>query len=194
MSLSVNEASAVLRQATRETIRRRSMLFMIQGGLLVLAGIVALLSPIFASTFFIVFLGWMLVIAGIAQAIGLIGATQVHYFWLQLISAVLAVIVGFMLISRPEAGLLAAALLMVAYFMVDGLQRVVFALMIRPMRNWGWMLLSGITGILVAFVLVWNLPGAAGWLIGLLLGIELIAVGGAMTFLAWDLRRATALG
>jgi uncharacterized membrane protein HdeD (DUF308 family) len=193
MALSVNEASAILRQATRETIRKRSMWFMIQGGFLVLAGVIALLSPIFASTFFVVFLGWMLVIAGIIQAIGLIGATQVHYFWLQLISAVLAVLVGFMLITRPEAGLLAAALLMVAYFMVDGLQRVVFALMIRPMRNWGWMLLSGILGILLALVLVWHLPDAAGWLIGLLLGIELISVGGAMAFLAWDLRRATAL-
>lgn len=193
MALSVNEASAILRQATRETIRKRSMWFMIQGGFLVVAGVIALLSPIFASTFFIVFLGWMLVIAGVVQAIGLIGATQVHYFWLQLISAVLAVLVGFMLISRPEAGLLAAALLMVAYFMVDGLQRVVFALMIRPMRNWGWMLLSGIMGIVLALILVWNLPGAAGWLIGLLLGVELISVGGAMAFLAWDLRRATAL-
>ncbi len=193
MALSVNEASAILRQATRETIRKRSIWFMIQGGFLVLAGVIALLSPIFASTFFIVFLGWMLVIAGVIQAIGLIGATQVHYFWLQLISAALAALVGFMLITRPDAGLLAAALLMVAYFMVDGLQRVVFALMIRPMRNWVWMLLSGILGVLLALILVWNLPDAASWLIGILLGIELISVGGAMAFLAWDLRRATAL-
>ena len=194
MSISVNEASAVLRQATRETIRRRSIWFMIQGGFLVLAGLVALISPLFASTFFVVVLGWMLVLAGLAQGIGLIGATGVHYFWLQLISAALAVLVGFLLISRPEAGLVAATLLMVAYFLVDGLQRVVFALMIRPMRNWGWMLLSGIIGIVLALVLVWKLPEAAGWLIGLMLGIELISVGGAMAYLAWDLRRATAFG
>lgn len=194
MSLSVNEAAAVLREATRETFRRRSMLFMIQGGLLAFAGVVALISPIFASAFFVIFLGWLLIIAGIAQAISLIGATKVHYFWLQLVSAVLAIIVGFMLISRPEAGLLAATLLMVAYFMVDGLQRVVFALMIRPMRNWGWLLMSGVLGVLISFILVWNMPEVAGWLLGFLLGVNLIAVGGAMAFLAWDLRRGTALG
>lgn len=194
MSLTVNEAAAVLREATRETFRRRSMLFMIQGGLLVVAGVVALIAPIFASEFFVIFLGWLLIIAGIAQAISLIGATKVHYFWLQLVSAVLAMIVGFMLISRPEAGLLAATLLMVAYFMVDGLQRVVFALMIRPMRNWGWLLLSGVLGVLISFVLVWNMPEVAGWLLGFLLGINLIVVGGAMGYLAWDLRRSTALG
>ena len=192
MDISVNQASAVLREATRETIRKRSRWFLVQGALLVVAGIVAMVAPLFASTFFIVFLGWLLVIAGIGQGIGLIGATQVHYFWLQLISAVLAILVGWMLITRPEAGLLAAALLMVVYFMVDGIQRLVFALMIRPMPNWGWMLASGVTGIVLSLILAANLPGAAGWLIGVLLGIELIVVGSAMAFFAWDVRRATA--
>ena len=192
MSITVNEASAVLREATRETIRKQSIWYLIQGLLLVVAGIVALMAPLFASTFVIVFLGWLLIVAGIAQAIGLIGASQVHYFWLQLISAVLAVVVGWMLVSRPEAGLLAAALLMVVYFMVDGIQRLVFALMIRPMRNWGWMLASGVMGILLSLILAANLPGAATWLIGVLLGIELISVGAAMAFLAWDIRRASA--
>lgn len=191
MAISVNEASAVLREATREAIRRRSMWYLVQGGLLMVAGVVALLSPLFASTFIMVFLGWLLIVAGIAQGIGLIGATQVHYFWLQLISAVLAVLVGWILVSRPEAGLLAAALLMVVYFMVDGIQRLVFSLMIRPMRNWGWMLASGVMGIILSLVLAANLPGAAGWLIGVLLGIELVSIGGAMAFLAWDIRRAT---
>ncbi|HYN64984.1 MAG TPA: HdeD family acid-resistance protein [Candidatus Limnocylindrales bacterium] len=192
MAITVNEASAVLREATRETIRKQSIWYLVQGLLLVVAGIVALMAPLFASTFVIVFLGWLLIVAGIAQAIGLIGASQVHYFWLQLISAVLAVVVGWMLVSRPEAGLLAAALLMVVYFMVDGIQRLVFALMIRPMRNWGWMLASGVMGILLSLILAANLPGAADWLIGVLLGIELISVGAAMAFLAWDIRRATA--
>ena len=81
---------------------------------------------------------------------------------------------------------------MVVYFMVDGIQRLVFALMIRPMPNWGWMLASGVTGIVLSLILAANLPGAAGWLIGVLLGIELIVVGSAMAFFAWDVRRATA--
>ncbi len=192
MEISINDASAILREATRDTIRKRSMWFLIQGILLMVAGFLALVSPLFASTFVMLMLGWLLIFAGIGQAIGLIGATQVHYFWLQLVSAALAIMVGWMLISRPEAGLLAAALLMVVYFMVDGIQRLVFALMIRPMRNWGWMLASGIMGIVLSLILAGNLPNAAGWLIGVLLGIELMTVGGAMAFLAWDIRRAVA--
>lgn len=193
MAVTVNEAAEVMREATRATIRKRSLWYLAQGLLLMVAGFVALISPLFASTFFVVFLGWLLIIAAVGQAIGLIGAGEVHYFWLQLLSAALSALVGFILVTRPEVGLFAASILLVVYFMVDGIQRLVFSLMIRPLRNWGWMLASGVMGILLSLLLVANLPEAAGWLIGLLLGIELISVGAAMAYLAWDLRRSTAL-
>lgn len=192
MEISVKEASAVLREATRESIRLRSLWYLIQGLLLVVLGVAALMSPFLAASVTMFFLGWLLVIAGFAQAIGLISASEVHYFWFQLISAVLAVLVGWIFLTRPEAGLLAASLLMVVYFMVDGIQRVIFSLMVRPLRNWGWMLASGVMGIALSLILAMNLPGAAGWLIGVLLGIEMIGIGGAMAFVAWDIRRATA--
>ena len=47
--ISVNQASAVLREAMRDTIRRRSRWYLIQGGILVVAGVVALVSPLLAA-------------------------------------------------------------------------------------------------------------------------------------------------
>lgn len=41
MTISVNAASEVLRDAMRETVKKHSLWFLIQGGLMVLAGIVA---------------------------------------------------------------------------------------------------------------------------------------------------------
>lgn len=192
MGMSVNEASAVLREATRETIRKRAIWFLVQGALLVVAGLVALVAPLFASTFFIVFLGWLLIIAGIGQAIGLIGATRVHYFWLQLISAALAALVGWMLVSRPEAGLSPRCAVDGGLF--HGRRHPAPGLRADDPADeeLGWMVASGVTGIVLALILAANLPDAAGWLIGVLLGIELIAVGSAMAYPAWDVRRATA--
>lgn len=190
--ISVNQASAVLREAMRDTIRRRSRWYLVQGGILVVAGVVALVSPLLAALGAVLFLGWLLVFAGLGQGIGLIGATQVPYFWLQAVSAVLAVVVGWLLITRPEAGLAAGALLMVVFFMVEGVSRVVFALMIRPMQDWAWVLGSGVLGILAGIVLASNLPAAGSWLIGFLLGLHLIAIGGAQAWMAWKLRQALA--
>ncbi len=192
MAITVNEASAVLREAVRDSIRRRSLLYLIQGGLLVLAGALALIFPFIFSTGVLVLIGWLLVLSGVVQAIGLIGATRVPYFWLQLVSVSLGVVVGFLLISRPEAGLLAVALLLVVYFMIEAVSRIVFALMIRPMDDWLYLLGSGVVGIVVALILAANLGGAAQWLLGTLLGAYLIAAGGALGWLAWNLRRATA--
>lgn len=194
MSITVNDASAVLRQAVRDTIRKRSLLFLIQGGVMVVAGLLALLFPALMSTGLIEVLGWLLVISGIFQSITLIGATQVPYFWMQLVSTALQIIVGYLLISHPEAGVVAITLLMLVLFMVGGIARVVFALMIRPMPDWGWILASGLIAILCAIVLIGNLPGAAAWMLGMLLGIQLITEGGALGWLAWRVRNSVTTG
>lgn len=188
MAITVNEASGVLRAAVRDTIRKRSLLFLIQGGLMVVAGLLALLFPLIASTGFVVVLGWLLIISGIVQAVSLIGATQVPYFWLQLVTVALEMIVGFLLVSNPEAGVVAVTFLMLVLFLVGGMARLVFSLMIRPMPDWGWMLLGGIISIFCAAVLIASLPEAAAWLLGLLLGIHLIAAGATQGWLAWRLR------
>jgi uncharacterized membrane protein HdeD (DUF308 family) len=61
---------------------------------MVIAGIVALLYPFVSSVALVLFLGWILIVSGIVQAISLIGAQNAPNFWLQLLSAVLSVIVG----------------------------------------------------------------------------------------------------
>ena len=81
---------------------------------------------------------------------------------------------------------------MLVLFLVDGFARVVFALMIRPMDDWLWVLASGLVAVACAAVLLANLPEAASWLLGFLLGLHLISAGGALGLLAWNLRRAGA--
>jgi uncharacterized membrane protein HdeD (DUF308 family) len=190
MSMSVNEASAVLRAAVRDTIRKRSWMFLVQGATLAAAGVLALLFPAFAGGGVTVLIGWLLIVAGIVQGVSLIGVTKVPYFWLDLVAVALAIMVGWLLATRPEAGLTAITFLMLVFFMVGGIQRVIFALMIRPMPDWGWVLASGLVAIACAMILFQSLPEAAGWLLGILLGLNLIAVGGAQAWLAWRLRKA----
>lgn len=189
MSISVNEASGVLREAVRGTIRKRSLLFLIQGGVMIAAGVLALIFPLAMSVGLISLLGWLLIISGIVQIASLYGATQVPYFWLQLVSVALEMTVGYLLISNPEAGVVAITFLMLVLFLVGGIARIVFALMIRPMQDWIWVLGGGVVSVLCAVVLIGGLPEAAPWLLGLLLGIQLIAAGGAQAYMAWRLRK-----
>lgn len=190
MAVSVNEAAAVLRAAVRDTIRKRSLLFLLQAGVMVLAGVLALVFPAFTSVGLLVVLGWLLILSGVVKIVSLIGATQVPYFWLELVTVALEVLVGYLLIANPAAGLVAVTFIMLVLFLIVGITRVVFALMIRPMQDWLWVLASGFVAIVCALVLFANLPEAATWLLGFLLGVELIAVGAAQGLMAWRVRQA----
>jgi uncharacterized membrane protein HdeD (DUF308 family) len=193
MAIPVDAAAAALREAMRETVKRYSLWYLIQGVLLVVAGVLAIISPIIASVAIVFLLGWVLIISGVLQAVGLIGASNVPHFWLQLISAVLAILIGVLLLRSPDSGLLVMTMLLIVYFMVEGIAKVIFALTIRPFPNWGWVLASGVVGILLAFILWANMPLTASWVLGLMLGVLLVSEGSALTYLAWHVHKAPAL-
>ena len=81
--------------------------------------------------------------------------------------------------------MLTITLLLIVFFMVEGISKIAFALTIRPFPNWGWVLANGLVGMVLAAILWASLPVTALWLIGLLLGIQLISAGAAIAYLAW---------
>ena len=87
----------------------------------------------------------------------------------------------------------AMTMLLIVYFMVEGIAKLIFALTIRPFPNWGWVLASGLVGIILAFILWANMPVAADWVLGLMLGILLVSEGAALTYLAWQVRKSPAV-
>ena len=187
--VSLEAASEALREAMRQTVKRHSIWYLLQGALMVLAGAAALLYPIFSSIALIVFLGWTLVVTGVIQGISLIGAQKVPHFWLQLLSLVLAIVVGLLFVRNPGAGVSTLILLLIVFFMIEGISMVVFSLTIRPFPNWGWVLASGIIGILLA-VYLWSNPATAMWVLSVLVGIQLVSEGFALGYMAWAVRRS----
>jgi uncharacterized membrane protein HdeD (DUF308 family) len=191
MSMSLEAAAQVMRDAMRETVRRYSLWYLIQSALMILVGILALVYPVVSSAAVVVLLGWLLIISGVVQGISLIGARSVPHFWLQLVSVVLSVVVGVLFLLHPGEGLLTITLLLIVFLLVEGISKLIFALTIRPFPNWGWVLASGIVGILLSFYLWSSLPVSALWLLGVMLGIQLICEGAALGYLAWQVRVST---
>jgi uncharacterized membrane protein HdeD (DUF308 family) len=80
--------------------------------------------------------------------------------------------------------------LLIVYFMVEGMAKVIFALTIRPFPNWGWVLAAGLVSIALAVYLWANLTVVSEWILGFLLGIQLLVEGAALTYLAWRIRES----
>ena len=189
-TMSLDAAAAAMRDAMRDTVRRNSLLYLLQGILMVVTGLLALIYPSLASVAIVRLLGWLLIISGILQGFGLIGAGEVPYFWMQLLSAVLAILIGVLLLRHTDAGLLLFSVLFLIYFMIEGMVKTIFAFIIRPFPNWGWVLASGLLGIVIALYLWANLSTVSDWMLGVLLGVFLLVEGTALSSLAWRVRQA----
>src|SRR3954462_14259127 len=94
-ALSLDAAAEVFREAMRDTVKRYALWYLIQGVLLIAAGVLAIIYLALSSAAVVVLLGWLLIISGVVQGLSLIGARHVPHFWLQLISVILAVLIGF---------------------------------------------------------------------------------------------------
>ena len=69
MTMSLDAAAQVMREAMRETVKRHSLWYLVQGGVMIVAGILALVYPIASSFAVVLLLGWLLIISGVVQAI-----------------------------------------------------------------------------------------------------------------------------
>ena len=90
-------------------------------------------------------------------------------WWALALRGVLALLVGFLALTRPGMTLGAIVFLLGAYMFVDGVFAIMAALRgIRANDKWGWMLVEGILGI-VAGIIVFRTPSTGAivllWLV-----------------------------
>lgn len=161
------------------------LLFGIEGAILVILGVIAIAVPPIATLSLTVFLGWLLVISGVAGVITTFGARNAPGFWWSLLSVVIALAAGFSLLYSPVGGAISLTLLLIVFFAAEGVATILFATSHRDASGrWGWLLASGIVDLLLAGIILMGLPGTAVWALGLLLGINLLFGGLAMLTLA----------
>ncbi len=191
MAISLDAAAATMRDAMRQTVRRYSLWYLVQGMLMVVTGVLALIYPWIASVAMVRLLGWFLIVSGVLQAIGLIGAREVPYFWLELISAILPIVLGLLLLRHEDVSLYFFSIVVIVYFMIEGIVKILFALTIRPFPSWGWVFLSGVIGIALSIYLWANLSIVSALMLAVLLGVLLVVEGAALASLAWRARKLT---
>jgi uncharacterized membrane protein HdeD (DUF308 family) len=186
--MTLDDAAKAMREAMRENVSRHWLWYLVQGSVMVVGGVLALIYPVLSSFAVVLLIGWVFIIAGLSQGVSLIGATQVPHFWIQLVSVVLSILIGWLFLLNPQAGLTTLALLFVVFLMMEGVSKVVFALTIRPFPQWHWVLASGVLGCVLSIVLLAIMPISAFWVLGVMLGLQLIGEGAAIGYLGWRAR------
>lgn len=168
-------------------LKKGTLIF--EGLLTFILGLVAIILPAVTTFSIIVVIGVLSIIAGIIQLVRVFQNAKTTYFWAGLISAVLAILVGILMLCYPLKGAMVLALLLGIWFLCHGILEIGFAINARHhSRTWSVMLLSGIISIILSIIIWSGWPISAIWIAGLLLGINLVFFGGALFILAFGLK------
>jgi uncharacterized membrane protein HdeD (DUF308 family) len=70
-----------------------------------------------------------------------------------------------------------------------GVVRIIMALQLRGVKNWGWPLIGGIAAIILGFMILARWPVSGFWVIGLFVAIEMIFSGWSSIIIALGARQ-----
>ena len=187
-----NESLDAAREAIGRAIHQHWKLFLVEGIILVVLGLLAIAVPPLAGLTITIVFGWLFLISGIAGLVTTFMMRHAPGFWWSLFSAALGVLVGGWLIAQPGLGLVSLTYLLIAFFIVEGVVTIMYALEHRRELSgrWAWMLASGVVDLLLAVIIVSGLPGTIAWALGLMVGINLVFGGVALIGMALHARDA----
>jgi uncharacterized membrane protein HdeD (DUF308 family) len=191
MTLNQSTSNGDLQRSVASAIHAHWQLFLVEGVVLIVLGIAAIIVPVIATLAFTLVIGWLFLISG---GVGLVTTFWMRHapgFWWALVSAVIALAAGIILILWPISGTVSLTLVLIAFFFVEGVATIMYAIQHRAQlsHRWAWMLASGIVDLILAGIIFAGLPETATWALGLLVGINMLFGGTAMIGMALAARQ-----
>jgi uncharacterized membrane protein HdeD (DUF308 family) len=183
---------ANIQRAVANTLHAHWKLYLAEGIMLVALGMLAVVLPPIATLAVTILLGWLFLISGVMGLFTTFMMRHAPGFWWSLISGLLAAVVGVLLLAQPVSGAFTLTIVLVAFFIIEGVASIMFALDHKRELSgkWGWMLFSGAIDLVLALMIFAGLPSTAAWAVGLLVGINMVFGGSALIAMALHARKA----
>lgn len=170
-------------------LRSKSGWIVALGVVYVIAGLIALSSVVFATKVTVFVVGIMMLIAGIAEVINAFQFKSWGKFLLWLLLGALYILAGLVTFENP---LLAAAILTLvlgAALVVSGVMRIILAFGMREGMSWTSLVLSGVVTLLLGVIILAHWPVSSLFVLGVLLGVDLLIIGIGWIFVGFGLKR-----
>jgi uncharacterized membrane protein HdeD (DUF308 family) len=154
------------------------------GIVLIVFGVIAIVTPAVAGSAVVIVIGSIMLVAGAVQIMRGLRAEGWTEKALASVLGVITVVAGVMVIGHPLLGLGFLTLLLLGYFISEGVWKIIASFRYRPATGWVWLLVSGVLSLLLA-LLIWNQWPVSGlWAVGVMVGLNLLGTGVALVTLA----------
>lgn len=180
--------SPLLFQGVEELTKKWGWLVAL-GLLMIIGGAFAIGHSVLATAVMVIFFGWLLVFAGVMEAISAFYVQNWSCFFLNLLGAMLHLVVGALMLARPLEGAAILTLLLAVFFVVGGVFSLVAAFQSKH-PAWGWMAFNGVVTTALGVMLWMQWPYSGLWFLGFCLGLELIFRGWAWVMIGFAVRGA----
>ena len=159
--------------------------------LMIVAGVLAIASPLAAGAAVNALVAWLLVLSGCVHlAFAWYRRSAGGFLW-EVLVGTLYIFIGGYLFVHPVAGLAALTIALAIYLFAEAILEFVLGFTLRPRPGSGWLLLDGVVTLVLA-VMIWrSWPSSSAWAIGLLVGVSMLFSGTSRLMLSLAARSVT---
>lgn len=160
------------------------------GLLFVILGCIGLGMVVGLTLVSVLFLGVILVIAGISQIIDVFKSKQWKVAIYHALVAILYIFGGCVIIYDPLLASTVITALIAWVLIIMGITRFIMAARLHRSAGWAWFLIGGLTAFILGVLILMQWPFSGLWVIGLFIAIEMIVNGWTYIFLSLALKRS----
>ena len=151
--------------------------FLLLGIVSILAGVFAIGNPLVVTLAGVIFIGASLLVGGVFQIIQSMMTKEWGSFIFGILGGLVSIVAGVLIMQEPVTGSVVITLFLLAALVIGGILRIVVALRHRDQSTWWLLALGGLVSIFIGIMLYMSMPWSSLWILGTLIGVELIFQG-----------------
>jgi len=178
-------------QSPIDMVRHASTSSIVWGVLLIIAGMLAISSPMLAALAVNILIAWLIVFAGVVHVIVAFHGHRAGSIIWKLLVGIAYLCIGVYLLWHPVLGVASLTLVLAFLFLIEGVLNIILFFRMRSVSGSSWVLIDGIITLLLGLMIYLQWPSSSAWAIGTLVGISMIISGVTRVMLSLAVRRAT---
>jgi uncharacterized membrane protein HdeD (DUF308 family) len=172
-SITKNQLTKPMTEATKPTGKSMTLF----GVIAIILGMLAMMAPGLTGFSIAMVLGGIVLVAGIVRMIWAFQAGSLGRGLLMFAIGGLTAVAGASLLANPLFAAATLTLMLVIYFIADGIAEMVAGFQLGFGSGGGWFIFGGIISVLLGIMLWRQYPLSGVFAMGILIGIKLFFVG-----------------
>ncbi|MGL3209199.1 HdeD family acid-resistance protein [Bradyrhizobium sp. BR 1433] len=159
------------------------------GVIYLIAGVLAFGSVFFATVVSVLFVGAMMIVAGVAEIINAFQFKTWGKFLFWLLLGALYVVAGFITFENPLLAAATLTLFLGIALVVSGIVRIFLAFGMNSEAPWGMVAISGLITLVLGAMILARWPVSSLYVLGIFLSVDLICAGVSWISMGMALKR-----